>query len=312
MSAPAVPSPTGRATWVALLTVYVIWSSTYFAIRVAVEHVPPLLMGGLRYLVAGAALFAIARAQGLTVPEPRGWLRALGVGVLLFVVGNGFVAIASQHIGSGVVAVVCGTMPLWGAVMGPLFGVPASRREWAGMLLGSLGVAALALGDELRADAGATFLLLLAPVGWALGSLLVRRWDVGKGVMGAATQTIMGGVAMVLVGLTLGERLPASIPSSALAAMAYLVVFGSIAGFAAYNHLLVHARPALAMSYAYVNPVLAVLLGAFAGGEAVGWHTLAGLALIVGAVVAIVSRPRPAPAPQPADEPLLAREAEGA
>jgi len=288
-----VPEPRSmsRATVLSLLAVYVIWSSTYFAIHVAVEHVPPLLMGGLRYLVAGAALLVIARAQGLVIPDRRAWLRALGAGFLLFVVGNGFVAIASRHISSGVVAVVCGTMPLWGAVMGPLLGVPASRREWAGPGLGALGAAVLRLGDELRGDLGATARLVLAPFGWALGSLLVRRWDVGKGVMGAATQTLAGGAAMTLVGLGLGERLPAAIPSSALLAMAYLVVFGSVAGFAAYHHLLVHARPALAMSYAYVNPVLAVLLGVLAGGETVGWHTLAGLLLIVGAVVAIVSRP---------------------
>lgn len=296
------PARTSRVTWLALLTVYVIWSSTYFAIRVAVQQVPPLLMGGLRYVVAGVALFVIARAQGLSPPPVRGWLRALVAGLLLFVVGNGFVSIASRHIGSGVVAIVCGTMPLWGAVMGPLFGARASKREWAGLLLGFVGVAMLALGDELRADGRATLLLLVAPVGWALGSLLVRRWDVGEGVMGAATQTIMGGVAMLVLGLALGERATESVPTSALVALAYLVVFGSIAGFAAYHHLLVHARPAVAMSHAYVNPVLAVVLGALAGGEEVGPHTVAGLALVVGAVMAIVGKPSSAPTAAPASE----------
>lgn len=283
-----------RTTLLALLTVYVIWSSTYFAIRVVVADLPPLLAGGARYLVAGLALLAIARAQGHVVPRLEAWGRASVVGVLLFVVGNGFVSIAARSLGSGVIAVVCGMMPLWGAVLGPLFGVPASRREWAGLVLGFLGVGVLATGGELRAAPAATALLLLAPAGWAVGSLLVRRWDVGKGVMGAATQTITGGVTMILLALALGERMPeAAVPLSTLGAMAYLVVFGSLAGFAAYHHLLVHARPALAMSYAYVNPVLAVILGAVLGGEAVGWHTVIGTAFIVGAVVTIVSRPRP-------------------
>jgi drug/metabolite transporter (DMT)-like permease len=291
---------TSRTTLLALFTVYVIWSSTYFAIRVVVADLPPMLAGGARYLVAGLAMLAIARVQGHVVPPLEAWGRAVVVGILLFVVGNGFVSIAATSLGSGVIAVVCGMMPLWGAVLGPLFGVPASRREWAGLVLGFLGVGVLATGGELRAAPAATALLLLAPLGWAIGSLLVRRWDVGKGMMGAATQTITGGTTMILLALAIGERMPTEVPLSTLGAMAYLVVFGSLAGFAAYHHLLVNARPALAMSYAYVNPVLAVILGAVLGGEAVGWHTIVGTTFIVGAVVTIVSRPRPtvaAPAP---------------
>jgi drug/metabolite transporter (DMT)-like permease len=281
-----------RSVLAALAAVYLIWSSTYFVIRLVVAHLPPFLAAGMRYLVAGLVMLVIARSQGHTVPDRRAWGRAFVVGILLFVVGNGFVSIAARSLGSGVIAVVCGMMPLWGAVLGPLFGVPASRREWAGLVLGFLGVAVLALGDELRAAPGATALLLVAPVGWAIGSLLVRRWDLGKGLMGAATQTILGGATILGLGLAMGERMPEVIPLETIGAMAYLIVAGSLVGFAAYHHLLVHARPALAMSYAYVNPVLAVILGAALGGEPVGAHTIAGTVLIVGAVVAIVSRPR--------------------
>ncbi|MFN7699222.1 MAG: drug/metabolite exporter YedA [Deltaproteobacteria bacterium] len=289
-----------RTTLLALLTVYVIWSSTYLAIRVVVAELPPLLSGGARYLVAGLAMLLIARARGHVVPPPAAWGRAFVVGTLLFVVGNGFVSVAATSLGSGVIAVVCGMMPLWGAVLGPIFGVPASRREWAGLALGFVGVGVLATGGELRAAPAATALLLIAPLGWAVGSLLVRRWDVGKGMMGAATQTITGGATMVLLALALGERAPGAIALPTLGALAYLVLFGSLAGFAAYHHLLVHARPALAMSYAYVNPVLAVILGALLGGEAIGGHTVVGTAFIVGAVVTLVSRPRPANLPGPA------------
>jgi drug/metabolite transporter (DMT)-like permease len=290
-----------RATLLALLTVYVIWSSTYYVIRVVVAHVPPLLSSGARYLIAGLVMLVIARMQGLAVPDRKAWVRALGVGVLLFVVGNGFVSMAATELGSGIIAIVCAMMPLWGAVLGPAFGVPASRREWAGLVLGFSGVGVLALGGELRAAPGATMLLLLAPIGWAVGSLLVRRWDVGKGIMGAATQTITGGAMLVLVAFARGERVPSEVPVETLGAMAYLIVFGSLAGFGAYHHLLVNARPAVAMSYAYVNPVLAVMLGAWLGGEAIGWHTAAGMVLIVGAVVTIVARPRPTSATVPAE-----------
>ena len=296
-----------RATLLALLTVYVIWSSTYYAIRVVVAHVPPLLSSGARYLIAGLVMLVIARMQGLAVPDRKAWGRALGVGVLLFVVGNGFVSMAATELGSGIIAIVCAMMPLWGAVLGPAFGVPASRREWGGLVLGFSGVAVLALGGELRAAPGATMLLLLAPIGWAVGSLLVRRWDVGKGIMGAATQTITGGAMLLLVAFARGERVPSEVPIEALGAMAYLVVFGSLAGFGAYHHLLVNARPAVAMSYAYVNPVLAVMLGAWLGGEAIGWHTAAGMVLIVGAVVTIVARPRPTAAPR--SEPVHSKDA---
>lgn len=299
----ALPPPqtapqTSRTTLLALLSVYLIWSSTYLVIRNVVAVVPPLLAAGLRFILAGPAMLAIARAQGLPIPPPRAWGRALVVGILLFVVGNGFVSMASRSLGSGVIAVVCGMMPLWGAALGPLFGVPASRREWGGLVLGFLGVAVLATGGELRASPSATALVLLAPLGWAIGSLLVRRWDLGKGLMGAGTQTTMGGVAMLALAFARGEQVPSSIPLETALLLVYLVVFGSLVAFAAYNHLLVHARPALAMSYAYVNPVLAVILGAVLGGEPVGWHTIAGTLLIVAAVVTIMLRPRPAAAPR--------------
>ncbi len=280
-----------------LASVYLIWSSTYFAIHVVVQHLPPLLMGGVRYLVAGVLLLVLARGRGLSFPKAAAWGRAVPIALLLFVVGNGFVAMASSHISSGVIAVVCGTMPIWGALMGPFFGTKTTAREWLGLVVGFVGVAVLALGDELRADAQSTVLLLLAPIGWALGSLLVKKAALGEGMMGAATQTLSGGVLMIAVGLLRGETMQLPVPVEASVALVYLIFFGSVVGFTAYNHLLVHARPALAMSYAYVNPVLAVLLGASLGNEVITTTTLVGLVLIVLAVLAIVTKPRPSPTP---------------
>ena len=279
----------------ALAAVYLIWSSTYFVIHVVVEFMPPLLTAGLRFVIAGLILLVLARGRGLAFPERAAWVRALPIGLLLFVCGNGFVSIASSHISSGVIAVVCGMMPIWGAVLGPLFGTKATPRELLGLIVGFVGVAVLAFGGALRADFLSTVLLLLAPLGWALGSLLVKKANLGEGMMGAATQTLLGGVLLTIVGAFRGESMTFPVPTTAVAALAYLIFFGSVIGFTAYNHLLLHARPALAMSYAYVNPVLAVLLGAWLGNESVTMTTLAALALIVLAVLAIVTQPRPTP-----------------
>lgn len=279
----------------ALAAVYLIWSSTYFVIHVVVQFMPPLLTAGLRFVIAGLILLVLARGRGLAFPERAAWVRALPIGLLLFVCGNGFVSIASSHISSGVIAVVCGMMPIWGAVLGPLFGTKATPRELLGLIVGFVGVAVLAFGGALRADFLSTVLLLLAPLGWALGSLLVKKANLGEGMMGAATQTLLGGVLLTIVGAFRGESMTFPVPTTAVAALAYLIFFGSVIGFTAYNHLLLHARPALAMSYAYVNPVLAVLLGAWLGNESVTMTTLAALALIVLAVLAIVTQPRPTP-----------------
>jgi drug/metabolite transporter (DMT)-like permease len=282
-----------------LASVYLIWSSTYFAIRVAVHDVPPFLTAGIRYLAAGLVLMAFAKLRGERVPDARTWGRSTIVAVLFFVVGNGFVALASQHIGSGVVAVVCGTMPLWGAVMMPIIGQRASAREWIGLAIGFAGVVVLGTGGDLQADPTSTFFLLLAPIGWALGSMLVKKLDVGRGAMGSAMQMITGGLATLLVAAARSERLPDEVSTNAIVAIVYLATFGSLIGLTSYNYLLNHARPALAMSYAYVNPVLAVVVGWLLGGERVDLRVGIAIALIIPAVVAIVARPKPPVAAQP-------------
>ncbi len=283
-----------RKLLLALAGVYLIWSSTYLAMRYAVAGLPPLLMGGVRFITAGVVLLAILRARGLPLPPRRVWLWSLPAGALLFLVGNGFVALAERKLSSGLAAVVCATMPLWAAALGLFTGARASRRELVGMLLGLGGVALLGGGD-LGAGGLEAVLLVLAPVGWALGSLLGRKLA-GHGMMAAATQMLCGGVLLLLTGLVLGERAPASPSAAALGALAYLIVFGSLLGFSAYTYLLQHARPALAMSYAHVNPALAVVLGA-ALGEHVGPEAIAATGLIAAAVAVMVTRRRPALAP---------------
>jgi len=251
----------------ALFAVYVIWGATYFAMHVALGFLPPFAMAGPRFVTAGALLYAILRVRGVPSPAPKQWGAALVVGVLLLACGNGFVALAQRTIDSGVAATIVATMPLWTAVLGYFFGERASVRELFGLLLGFAGVAILRSGGSLPIASFNTVALLLAPVAWAVGSLLARRLPVPEGAMSAACQMLGGGLVMCVVALLRGERPVGPPTGAALAALGFLVVFGSLVAFSAYGYLLRTTRPAVATSYAYVNPVVALGLGAALGGE---------------------------------------------
>lgn len=272
----------------ALAAVYVIWGSTYLAMRIAVETLPPMLMGAGRFLLAGAILLAIARATGAAWPTRRQWLAALPVGALLFVGGNGLVAIAEVSVSSGVAALVCATMPLWMAVFSTLAGERPTGREWLGVGLGVAGVVVLVSGAELSATPAAAAILCASPAAWALGSLLAKKLPSAPGLGAAATQQLAGGLALTVVGFTRGERWPAAPSTSSLLALLYLIVLGSLVAFTAYAWLLRHARPAVATSYAFVNPVLAVLLGVLLAGEPFTGATLISTPLVIAAVVLVI------------------------
>ena len=291
----AAPWPSERVrVGLSLLALYAIWSSTYLALRVVVVALPALLSAGARYVVAGAVLLAVVRARGARFPTRREWLAATPIGALLFLCGNGFVALAERTVASSVAAVACATTPLWAALLGRFFGKRVSSREAIGLAVGFVGVAALCWGDGLRGDRWTLALLLAAPFGWALGSILSQRLPVAPGLGAAATEMITGGAAMAAVGALTGERLPTHVPASAALALAYLVVFGSLVAFSAYSYLLRVTRTSVAMSYAYVNPALAVLLGAGVAGESIGVGTIVATALVVAAVVLIARAKRAA------------------
>ncbi len=277
-----------RKTLFALFLVYVVWGSTYLVMRFAVEGLPPLLMGGARFTFAGVVLIAFLWFRGAPLPTLKQWLYSAPVGALFFLLGNGLVAIAEQKISSGVAAVVCATMPLCAAAMAPFFGEKTSGREWIAMGLGMGGVVILSAGAELRADLGSTAVLMIAPIAWALGSMLARRLPLPKGLMAAGTEMVTGGLILFVVAFARGEQIPESPPIKSLLSLAYLVVFGSLVAFSAYNWLLQNTRPAIAMSYSYVNPAIAVLVGAALGAEQLNGNTLIATALIVAATVAMV------------------------
>jgi drug/metabolite transporter (DMT)-like permease len=299
MSSPSGGAPARSAAvpplvLLSLAAVYVIWSSTYLALRFAVELLPPLLSAGARYTFAGALLYAGLRARGAAAPTRKQWLHSIPAGGLMFVVGNGFVAIAEQRVSSGLAAVACAAMPIFACAISHFFGDRPSRREWMGVVIGFAGIVLLTFGD-LRAAPAAGALLLLAPAGWALGSVLARRLSLPSGVMSAATLMIGGGALTLAAAIARGERMPPAIPMQGMLAVAYLAFLGSIVAFSAYTYLLQNTSTAIATSYAYVNPVLAVVLGAVIGGERPGRGLIIPGAVVV-AGVAVMATGRRAPA----------------
>ena len=277
----------------ALLTVYLLWGSTYLAIRIALETLPPFALGAVRFLIAGGGLYLVLRLRGAPAPSAREWRTAAITGVLLFVGGNGFVVLGEQWVSSGLVALIVGTMPLWAAVFASIGGQRSSAREWLGLGLGFVGITVLSLGGELHAAGAGALLVLLSPVCWALGVLLGRRGPLPAGSMAAASQMLTGGVVLLGLSLVRGEPLLAAPSTRSLLAVAYLIVFGSLVGFTAYAYLLRNARTAVANSYAYVNPIVAIVLGATLADESVGPSTWLAAAIILSGV-AVLARPRPA------------------
>jgi drug/metabolite transporter (DMT)-like permease len=275
----------------AYLAVCTIWGSTYYAIRIVVQGGPPLLLGAIRFLIAGGTLYVVARARSEAPPSRKEWASAVLTGALFFVVGNGFLILAERSVSSGIASVIVATLPLWTALFARFMGHPVSRTEAAGLVLGLVGVGVLNVGGEQHASAADTAFILFAPMGWALGSVVTPRLPLPGGTMRIAAQMLAGGVGLLVLACAAGERLSTMVPVPSLLALGYLIVFGSLVGFSAYTLLLEHTRPAVATSYAYVNPVVAILIGAIFGGERFGAASLSGSAIVlVGVTIVGLSR----------------------
>lgn len=289
MSATAVPPVSARwAVPLALAAVYLIWGSTYLGIRFALEGgFPPFLLGGIRFTVAGVLMYGLLRLRGMAAPTRAQWRNAAVMGVLLLLLGNGMVNFAEKTVSSGMAAVAVASAPLWMGVFAAMRGDKPTRVEWIGLGVGFVGVLWLNAGSSLTATPGGLAALLVASVAWSFGSIWSRGRDLASPFMNAAAQMVCGGVVMLAVGLVTGERMHAMPTPSGLAAFAYLVVFGSWFGFSAYVWLLGHVRPALAGSYAYVNPAIAVMLGALLAGERFEAGELVAMGVILLGVLAI-------------------------
>lgn len=304
MSAPAAAiasPPESRLRLVAAFAaVYVIWGSTYLAIRYAVETMPPFLMGGVRFLLAGAMLYAWSRARGGAAPTRAQWRAATITGVLLLVGGNGSVVWSEQHVPSGVVALIVAIVPLW-MVLFDWWRPNGSRPRWpvfAGLALGLVGLALLigpnALAphrDGSSVKTIAVFVPVLGSLLWALGSIYSKYAPrPSSSQLATGMQMLGGGLAFLLVGSAAGEWRDLDVSAISRASwigFIYLLTFGSLAGFTAYIYLLRATTPAKAATYAYVNPVVAVLLGWAVANEPLSTRTVVAAAIILGGVAII-------------------------
>jgi drug/metabolite transporter (DMT)-like permease len=285
----------------AFATLYVIWGSTYLAIRIAVVSLPPLVMAALRFTVAGGGLYAWLRARGVPAPTRREWGGAAVAGTLLLGGGNGLVCWAEQWVPSGQTALIVASVPLWMTALPWMVGKARMPSPVAlvGVALGLAGVALL-VGGGAPAHAGASggallagrVGLLVASLSWSIGSLISRRLPLPRQpALVSAMEMLAAAPVLALGALLKGEWThfhPAAVTGGAWFALGYLIVFGSLAGFGSYVFLLGHTSAARVSTYAFVNPLVAVLLGTLFAHEALGTRTLGAAALIVCAVAAVI------------------------
>ena len=290
----------------AFAAVYLIWGSTYLGIRLAIDSIPPLIMAGTRLLLAGALLMAWARARGAAWPTPAEWRSTALIGIMLLAVGNGTVTWSEQKVPSGLVALMVATVPIWMSLLSRLGAERGARpvlsgRVLLGVLMGVAGIALLigpgAVAGQGHIDPVAATALALSSFSWALGSLIARRIPLPRSPMVAtAAEMLIAGAVLTAAGFAVGEgprlRFDAMTPVS-LGAFVYLVTFGSIVAFTAYVWLLRVSTPARVSTYAFVNPVVAVLLGWAILGESLTARTGIAAAIIIGAVAMITSAPAP-------------------
>jgi drug/metabolite transporter (DMT)-like permease len=290
--------------WAALIVVYIVWGSTYLGIGIVIETIPPLLGGAVRFLVAAALLagaLSIRHGPGVLRVPPRRLGSAALIGLLLLTGGNGMVAIAEQHISTGLTALLISSVPLWLVLFRRLSGDRPPFATIAGVATGFLGVAVLSL---LRGGgAGSTLgivVVLLASLSWSIGSFLSGRLPLpGNSFVTSVYEMTAGGLALLVIGAARGESLDfAQVSVRSWIALAYLVTFGSLLAFTSYSWLLGNAPISLVGTYAYVNPAVAVLLGALVLGEHVTWPTLLGGAIIIVGVGLVVSTERRSKQPE--------------
>jgi drug/metabolite transporter (DMT)-like permease len=300
---------------VAFAVVYVVWGSTYLAIKYVVETMPPLLSAGVRFALAGTAMFAWLQLRWPTAVSAANWRAATIVGALLLLGGNGVVCWAEKSVPSGLTALIVGTTPLWFAVLEWLLfrGNRPTPRVVAGLVIGTAGICVLIGAGELRRAANAPLIpaicLLGACFSWALGSLYSRRAALPKSVfLSTAMQMICGGLVLTVAGLVLGEAGKLQLDSIKLhswLSWIYLVLIGSLVAFTCYVWLLKNASPTHVATYAYVNPIIAVLLGVLAGGEEFSANSAIAAALIVAAVMLITTGGGRRAEPRPDEQPVV-------
>ena len=282
----------------ALFCTYVVWGSTFLGMRIALEGLPPFLMAGTRFILAGGGMLLLLRGRGASWPQKKQWGGAALVGALLLGGGNGGIVLA-EHLGvsSGLAALGSATVPLWASLFSGLWGEWPTRREWTGLAIGFTGVLCLSLDGGLRASPWGASALLVSSVCWSFGSIWSRRLPLPSGLSAPGAQMLCGGVLLLGMAAVTREHAPATLHLRPALAFGYLVVAAAV-GYGAYAYLLRRVRPALATSNAYVNPIIAVALGAAFAGERISALGIVALLLILGGVALTAFTKKPAGVPQ--------------
>lgn len=288
-----VRTPLGPLVLLCLAATWVVWGSTYLAIKLALPEFPPFYMMGSRFLTAGLLLFIWIRIRRQPLPTPRQWVNALVVGTLMLGAGMGGVAHAEQTVGSGLVVAFIAVVPLMMAALNLLLGIRPGRLEWAGIALGLIGVLMLTQGADFRASPGGLIAIIIATLGWSLGSVLSQRsLPLARAAPGFASEMLCGGAVLMLMSWAQGEAITLPTLSLATAAWVYLVTFGSLIAFNAYMVLLSRTSAALASSYTFVNPIIAMLLGVYVGHEYISQYEWLAAAIVLLGVVLMLAQKR--------------------
>ena len=290
-----------RNAWIAFVAVCVIWGTTYLGIKVALETIPPFLMGGIRYVIAGVLLSSILVARGEKLPPPAEWGRIAFLGFLMITLGNGGVNWGEQYLASGITAVVIATSPFWMVAVDACFpgGEKLSMRKFIGLAVGFSGIVLLVWPDLTLEGANGRQVLLgvlalqIACLGWSISSSYTKRNAVNRSVLSvAAVQMFFGGLFMLLIGTVSGEWSVISLNPRTASALAYLIVAGSLVAFAAYSYALRHLPISTVSLYTYVNPVIAVALGTLLLGEPFRVSMIVAALVIVSGIAIVRSKQR--------------------
>ncbi len=277
--------------WVAIC---LIWGTTYLAIRVGVKDLPPVLFAGLRWLIAGPILFLFLRLQGYKLPKKKEWLHLAIVGLALLGIGNGLVVFGEQYIPSGLTALLITTVPFW--IVGIESAIPHGKRinfkTAEGLVLGLAGVL-LIFGVNIKGlfnsnDLAGIAGLMIAVIGWSAGSVYSQRKKItAHPLMGAAIEMIIAGIVLTIVAAVLGEGSQLRFTSGSLTAFVYLVIFGSLIGYASYIYAIAHLPVSFVATYAYINPIIALLLGWLMLGENISFDIVVAAVIILGGVMLV-------------------------
>jgi drug/metabolite transporter (DMT)-like permease len=276
--------PPGWLIAVCLLAVYIIWGTTYFAIKVGIEGAAPFFLIGTRFVVAGSLLLGWQAIRGQPMPAARQWRGAALVGFLLLVVGNGGVAVAEHSVSSGATVALISVMPLATALWLGVFGEWPRRLTWAAIVVGGIGAAVMLMGRDLQGSIGGTLVILLGTTCWSLGTVLSRRVEIPHGPTGFGAEMLTAGLMALGISAALGEHWALPTSPRVWWAWTYLVVFGSVVAFSAYRFIVERVSATLASTYAYVNPPVALLVGWWLGNESFSANTLLGLPIVLAGV----------------------------